>query len=79
MRQLLYSLLDYGSTATTYESMTNLSTACSQVVLCIPCRSIPLADRLTMLPLLYSILDYDRTSATYEQYDKMSAWELFQR
>lgn len=32
-----------------------------------------------MLPLLYSILDYDRSPETYEQYDKMSAWELFQR
>ncbi|DBA70993.1 hypothetical protein WJX79_001029 [Trebouxia sp. C0005] len=42
-------------------------------------RSIPLADRLTMLPLLYSILDYDRSPASYEQYDKMSAWDLFQR
>ena len=43
------------------------------------CRSISLADRLTMLPLLYSILDYDRSPASYERYDKMSAWELFQR
>ena len=43
------------------------------------CRTISLADRLTMLPLLYSILDYDRNAATYEKYDKISAWELFQR
>lgn len=42
-------------------------------------RTIPLADRLTMLPLLYSILDYDRSPATFEMYDKMSAWDLFQR
>lgn len=43
------------------------------------CRAIPLTDRLTMLPLLYSILDYDRSPASFERYDKMSAWDLFQR
>ena len=32
-----------------------------------------------MLPLLYSILDYDRSPASFERYDKMSAWDLFQR
>ncbi|MEW5300652.1 MAG: hypothetical protein WDW36_003566 [Sanguina aurantia] len=39
--------------------------------------SLPLADRMTMLPFLASFVDFDSSEATYVKYDKMSAYELF--
>jgi uncharacterized protein with NAD-binding domain and iron-sulfur cluster len=41
--------------------------------------TIPLSDRLTMLPWLAAIADYDASPQVYEEYDKMSARELFKR
>ncbi|KAF6263863.1 hypothetical protein COO60DRAFT_1470323 [Scenedesmus sp. NREL 46B-D3] len=41
--------------------------------------SLPLQDRLTMLPFLLSFVDYDASPEVYERYDKMSARELFRQ
>ena len=43
------------------------------------CRTLPLAERVTMLPWLYSVLDYDATASSYDRYDKMSARDMFER
>ena len=42
-------------------------------------RSLPVADRLTMVPLFAALLDYDSSPAVYERYDRMSARELFRQ
>ncbi len=44
-----------------------------------PFRSLPVADRLTMMPLFQAMLDFDSSPATYERYDRMSALELFKQ
>lgn len=41
--------------------------------------TIPLADRLTMLPWLATIADFDSSPEVYDAYDRMSARELFKR
>eukprot|EP00878_Enallax_costatus_P019916 GHUV01021029.1.p1 GENE.GHUV01021029.1~~GHUV01021029.1.p1 ORF type:complete len:497 (+),score=100.84 GHUV01021029.1:173-1663(+) len=41
--------------------------------------SLPLEERLTMLPFLLSFLDYDASPEVYARYDKMSARELFRQ
>ena len=42
-------------------------------------RSLPVADRLTMMPLFQAMLDYDASPEVYEEYDRMSALELFKK
>lgn len=42
-------------------------------------RSLPVADRLTMVPLFAALLDYDSSPEVYERYDRMSARELFRQ
>ena len=44
-----------------------------------PRRSLPVADRLTMMPLFQAMLDFDSSPETYERYDRMSALELFKQ
>ena len=43
------------------------------------CRSLSLLDRLTMLPFIAAFIDFDSSEETFEKYDKMSAYELFQK
>lgn len=42
-------------------------------------RSLPVADRLTMVPLFKALLDFDSSPEVYERYDRMSARELFRQ
>ncbi|CAM9743595.1 unnamed protein product, partial [Choristocarpus tenellus] len=41
--------------------------------------SLPVADRLSMMPLLYAVIDHTRDERTYAAYDSMTARELFRR
>ncbi|KAF8066234.1 pds [Scenedesmus sp. PABB004] len=41
--------------------------------------SLPLSERLTMLPFLLRFVDFDASPEVYERYDKMSARELFRQ
>jgi hypothetical protein len=41
------------------------------------CRTLPLTERLTMIPWLFSVLDYESTAETYRRYDEMSALDMF--
>lgn len=41
--------------------------------------SLPLQERLSMLPFLLSFMDFDASPEVYESYDRMSARELFSR
>ena len=41
------------------------------------CRTLPLSERLTMIPWLFSVLDYESTPETYSRYDNMSAMDMF--
>ncbi|WIA34177.1 hypothetical protein OEZ86_012535 [Tetradesmus obliquus] len=64
--------------APVFSKLPRLPTLLGQFVHTAPLHwSLPLQDRLTMLPFLLSFVDYDASPEVYERYDKMSARELF--
>ncbi|GFR52690.1 hypothetical protein Agub_g15316 [Astrephomene gubernaculifera] len=66
--------------APVFSSRPRLPTLLGQFVHTFPLYwSLPLPDRLTLLPFLATLADYVSSEEVYEQYDKMSAYELFRR